>query len=466
MPLKYHINTKPMAARFSTPARSGIVDWEEGCLRCAVCVKEQCVYGAFKGRRVFGADYADQLDQICHDCFRCVQGCPARLIHKTANPGYESLGDDYWKPEIVSSTWYQAATGMIPVSGAGYGGPFTGPGFDAMWTDMSEIVRPTRDGIHGREYISTSFFYGGSPGYLALDENGSVIGREPRGREVPLPIVFDRPPMGDLGPNVRLAVAEAARMLDTMMVADSRHLNPLADDLRLERHPLIVTGSTQNADRLVKMAGWLRKVELADEPEVLHVIDRLRRANPQILFAVRIKLDERAAARVVELCQAGVDALHLQADLTGHGFGQRRDVHVRDLVREAHLALVERSLRDRVCLLAAGGVAMAEHVAKIIACGADAAMVDLALLVALECRLCDDCRQARACPVEIRWIDPEWGAQRIVNLMGAWRNQLLEILGAMGLREARRLRGEVGRAMFFEDLEKENFAPIFGRRKK
>jgi len=24
-----------------------------------------------------------------------------------------------------------------------------------MWTDMSEIVRPTRDGIHGREYIST-----------------------------------------------------------------------------------------------------------------------------------------------------------------------------------------------------------------------------------------------------------------------------------------------------------------------
>ncbi len=25
-----------------------------------------------------------------------------------------------------------------------------------MWTDMSEIVRPTRDGIHGREYISTS----------------------------------------------------------------------------------------------------------------------------------------------------------------------------------------------------------------------------------------------------------------------------------------------------------------------
>ncbi len=55
---------------------------------------------------------------------------------------------------------------------------------------------------------------------------------------------------------------------------------------------------------------------------------------------------------------------------------------------------------------------------------------------------------------------------RIVNLMAAWRNQMLEMLGAMGIREARRLRGEVGRSMWFEDLEKESFAPIFGERKE
>ena len=55
------------------------------------------------------------------------------------------------------------------------------------------------------------------------------------------------------------------------------------------------------------------------------------------------------------------------------------------------------------------------------------------------------------------------GAQRMVNLVGAWNNQLLEILGAMGMREVRRLRGEVGRAMFKEDLDKEIFAPLFAR---
>ena len=53
----------------------------------------------------------------------------------------------------------------------------------------------------------------------------------------------------------------------------------------------------------------------------------------------------------------------------------------------------------------------------------------------------------------------------MINLMGAWHNQLIEVMGAMGIREARRLRGEVGRSMWFEDLEMENFGPIFGKRK-
>jgi hypothetical protein len=35
----------------------------------------------------------------------------------------------------------------------------------------------------------------------------------------------------------------------------------------------------------------------------------------------------------------------------------------------------------------------------------------------------------------------------------------------MGIREVRRLRGEVGRAMFFEDLEADTFGRFFGRRK-
>ena len=49
-----------------------------------------------------------------------------------------------------------------------------------------------------------------------------------------------------------------------------------------------------------------------------------------------------------------------------------------------------------------------------------------------------------------------------MNLTASWRDQLLEISGAMGLREIRRMRGEMGRAMFMLDLEQEAFAGIEG----
>ncbi|MEC7713853.1 MAG: hypothetical protein VYE78_02910, partial [Candidatus Thermoplasmatota archaeon] len=52
--------------------------------------------------------------------------------------------------------------------------------------------------------------------------------------------------------------------------------------------------------------------------------------------------------------------------------------------------------------------------------------------------------------------------QRLVNLCGSWRDQLLEILGAMGIREVRRLRGEFGRSMIVKNLEDEAFEEIAG----
>ena len=104
--------------------------------------------------------------------------------------------------------------------------------------------------------------------------------------------------------------------------------------------------------------------------------------------------------------------------------------------------------------------------AKAFIFGADGVIVDTPLLIALEYRWCYRCRKDLSCPSKIDdTIDPQWGSQRMVNLMGAWHNQLIEVMGAMGIREARRLRGEVGRSMWFEDLEMESFGPIFGTRK-
>ena len=74
----------------------------------------------------------------------------------------------------------------------------------------------------------------------------------------------------------------------------------------------------------------------------------------------------------------------------------------------------------------------------------------------------DKCRCHGHARVALPRFDEAWGIQRLCNLAAAWRDQLLEILGAMGLREVRRLRGELGRAMFQADLEREAFAGIAG----
>lgn len=77
-----------------------------------------------------------------------------------------------------------------------------------------------------------------------------------------------------------------------------------------------------------------------------------------------------------------------------------------DLIRRIHLRLVQEKCSDQLSLIFGGGIALAEHMAKAIICGADAVSLDLPLLLALECRLCRQCLAGRSCPVEIKEVEP------------------------------------------------------------
>jgi len=44
--------------------------------------------------------------------------------------------------------------------------------------------------------------------------------------------------------------------------------------------------------------------------------------------------------------------------------------------------------------------------------------------------------------------------------MGVWHDQLIEILGAMGMRDVRRLRGDIGRSMLDSELREQSFKGI------
>ena len=161
--------------------------------------------------------------------------------------------------------------------------------------------------------------------------------------------------------------------------------------------------------------------------------------------------------KALALARSGVSIIHLEASYGGRAMDDESTT-MKDVLRSVHRTLIDEGIRDEMTLLASGGIAMAEHVAKAILCGADAVVIDFPILIALECRMCRRCAAGLSCPVEIEKATPVWVASRVYNLLGAFHNQLLEVMGAMGIRDARRLRGEVGRAMFFEELDR----PVFG----
>jgi glutamate synthase domain-containing protein 2 len=370
-------------------------------------------------------------------------------------------GDAHWTAEVITQTWYQAETGRIPISGAGYGGAFAGPGFDAIWLDMSEIVRPTRDGIHGREHISTTVVLGRREPALRFDAGGRLASELPPQVEIPIPVLFDPLPLPLPGEGARVATVRAAHRLGTLALVRAEewvealagYAGSVAPLLRPQDDP---AAAWVRAARLVEVeidgAGGLQAArELADGLQAL---------NPSAVVAYRLPFGPACADLVNELASTGAGVIHLVGDESGYELDGRDPRFVADALQEVHHSLVEANLRDQVTLVASGGIAAAEHVPKAMVCGADAVAVDLILQVALGCALWADVRYP--CPMEDKEVDPEWGAQRIVNLMGAWRDQLLEVLGAMGMREVCRLRGELGRTIF-QSKEEASLSSLFKR---
>jgi ferredoxin len=462
MPAKYHIHSHPTPPRIRPEGKLGIVDWREDCAGCKNCVKKGCVYGLYRNEADALHDDLGYLDYIyqCKGCLTCVQNCTKNILTRVVNPEFERLGDAYYTPDIVVSTWAMAETGAVPVSGCGYGGPFSGKGFDSMWTDMSEIVRPTRDGIHGREYINTSVDIGRKTSRLhfngmeLLDTPSTII-------TSPMPLLFDVPPAQWRHDAVAKAIVKAASEIDLFAIVDDERFDSLSATYPGAVFPLVEKREIAGDMALANTA----MIFVPDAPDVVDRMAALKRENEKRIIAVRLEARPGSSERVRVLAAAGVEAINLVFDRHGREFATTPPRHMRDVLRETHLALVKDRVRDAVTLIASGGIGLPEHMAKAIICGADCVAVDIPLFIAMDCRLCGECGRGGACSIGLATIDEAYAVQRVINLMCSWHSQLLEMLGAMGIREARRLRGEKGRSMFFEDLERDAFGRLFGKRK-
>jgi ferredoxin len=461
VPAKYHIHSHTAPPRYRPEGKLGIVDWREDCSRCHNCVKKGCVYGLYRDEATALHEEIGYLDYIyqCKGCLTCVQNCTKNILTRVQNPEFKRLGDRYYTPEIVMTTWYQAETGAVPVSGCGYGGPFCGTGFDSMWTDMSEIVRPTRDGIHGREYINTGVDIGRKLHHLAF--SGMNLGvTAPPLIQSPLPLMFSEIPQQWRHDGVVSSIVKAAKELGLYAMMNGADRAKFAAKTPKTAVPILekVDAAAQ------KSAEGAPLVFIPDSDTVLDSIAALKKEDAVRIVAVRLAAGTSTASRALRLAQNGVEVINIVFDKHGMESDSPSPRHARDALRETHRLLVKEGIRDEITIISSGGIALPEHMAKAIICGADLVTIDFPLLVAMECRMCGECERGERCPVNLVAIEEKHAVARIKNLMGSWHSQLLEMLGAMGIREARRLRGEVGRCMFFEDLEAAAFGRIFGKR--
>lgn len=422
------------------------------CVNIQECI-QACVYNVHR----IGEEGkpAEPVEELCRGCHQCTLSCPKGAICVELNPEFQGLGDSYFTPERIENIFFEAETGRIPVSGAGYGGVFAGSGFDGFWFDFSEIVRPTRDGIHGREYISTAVDLGGKPHSLVF-RGSRLVSEPPRVVEIPVPIILDAP-LSSSGRGLSLALAKAASMLNTFSIVKAEDY---FDDLSphvFNLVPRIRSGRIMEFPKLIESSRIVEldyQEEKVGEKKIRDDLKQVRKINPSVIICARFSNIDEAAEDAETSAEAGVEIVHIHVD---DSIIKHDPDAIVNTIRSVHSCLVEKHMRDEVSLISSGGIAEAAHVPKSIILGVDAVAIGLAYQVALGCRVCYGDRHQNDCPMKVENADVSLASQRIVNLVSSWRDQLLEVLGGMGLREVRRLRGELGRAIFYRELEEKVF---------
>jgi glutamate synthase domain-containing protein 2 len=170
-------------------------------------------------------------------------------------------------------------------------------------------------------------------------------------------------------------------------------------------------------------------------------------------ISVKIAAVHNSAAIASGMVRAGADIIVLDGLRGATGAAPKI---IRDNVGlpiEMALAAVDSRLRqegirNRASLVVSGGIRNSGDIIKAIALGADAVNIATAALVALGCRLCQQCHTGKCawgiCTTDLyltKRINPDIGARRLSNLLRGWSLEIKEMLGGMGINALESLRG-------------------------
>jgi glutamate synthase domain-containing protein 2 len=183
-------------------------------------------------------------------------------------------------------------------------------------------------------------------------------------------------------------------------------------------------------------------------------LDWIKEVNSRALVSVKVSTPTDVDMVAVGSYYAGAHIIHLDGSYGGTGAAP--DIAKKNIampieyaIAKVHKFLVAEGIRDSVTLIVSGGLRTADDVMKAVALGADGVVIGTADMVALGCVRCALCESGRGCPRGIASTDPElmmlmsldWATQRLINLLHAWRERMVEIMVGLGISSVKELRG-------------------------
>jgi len=465
------------------------IDYDK-CHKCGRCV-QQCGWGVYSFNERPIPD-----DSKCRACHRCVTYCPAHCINITKND-LALRDNDNWSPSLRKAVWRQAETGGVMLTGMGNDKPYQSI-FDHLVLDACQVTNPSIDPL--REPMELRTYLGRKPDNVDVEPDGNggyrLKGGDAISKNIKLetPIIFSPMSYGSVSLNVHKSLAMAAERLGILMntgegglhadlypyqdnvivqVASGRFgVNPeylnrgAAIEIKVGQGAKPGIGGHLPGEKINKEVSETRMIPQGSDAispaphhdiysieDLRQLIYSLKEASGYKTVGVKIAAVHNVAAIASGIVRAGADYVYLDGFRGGTGAAPQiiRD-HV-GIPIEIAIAVVDQRLRDegirnQASIIAAGSIRSSADLAKAIALGADAVGIGSTALMAMGCHMCQGCHTGSCSwglttqkPELTRRVDPEWGAERLTNLVHAWSHELQEILGALGVNAVESLRG-------------------------